>query len=324
MVVGLAEYLAVPSGQGKPAASLQDAAGKRFDAPVTLEQLRDLLAESPDVRLVAGSTDLALGDHPANLKTLPHLRVYRAGAELQCHRNYDEGLVYWRRRSYPPAPVLLLNAKLACLSAPCSKRLGSLADRNRGTLAAIWQRLPDCRHATAADCAGAQIQLDSVEGTRCVAAGRLLPGLPQDRPARRVKFILYRAACGSHAQTHSTAVERLFIYRYSKVLDDDISARCWAAFWFQFDGDQILDCRPGLWRHGSPLPSVLFSGEALCAVRPLTMPDLPCHCCPGPGDFSPMSDRARLAAYAPRCRHLCCGAPLLEYKSGATAITTDW
>jgi len=124
--------------------------------------------------------------HPATEKTLAASGVLTGRCRAAVHRKTtDERLVYWRRRQATAAPVLYSTPKLGLPSAPCSSAWvppGRI--RNRGTLGGnignASTRFADI--ATAVICAGREIQLDSVEGTRWVRLEDFFPGLPQEPP----------------------------------------------------------------------------------------------------------------------------------------------
>lgn len=313
---------AVPSVKDTSAASLQDAHGKRFDAPVTLEQLRDLLAGSPDARLVAGSTDLAL-EITQQLKTLPHLVSTEQVPELQRIDVTDEGVCIGAAVSYRRAGSVL-NDRWPAFG-PMLERLGSLQIRNRGTLGGnIGNASPIADMPPPLIALGAQIQLDSVEGTRWLPLEDFF--LDYRKTALRAGEFIRTVRVPEPRSDASTSAERLFIYKVSKRLDDDISAVL-GAFWFQFDGEQISDCRLA---YGGMAATPKRARSAEAALRGATFDDASISKAIAAlaSDFSPMSDVRASAAYRAQVAGNLLRRALLEYSAGADSddrlMVTDY
>jgi xanthine dehydrogenase small subunit len=313
---GLLETV-LPSVKDKPPASLHDAAGKRFDAPVTLAQLRELLAGAPDARLVAGSTDLAL-EITQQLKTLPHLVSTEQVPELQLIEETDNGLCIGAAVSYRRAGKALSERWPAF--GPMLERLGSLQIRNRGTLGGnIGNASPIADMPPPLIALGAQIQLDSAAGTRWIALEDF--------------FLDYRKTAlrsGEFIRTVRVkeigANEHLFIYKVSKRLDDDISAVL-GAFWFHFDGAQIIDCRLA---YGGMAATPKRARAAETVLRGATFDDASISRAIAAlaSDFTPMSDVRASAAYRAQVAGNLLRRALLEYSVGADSpyglMVTDY
>ncbi|WP_022962141.1 xanthine dehydrogenase small subunit [Halopseudomonas pelagia] len=312
----------MPSIKDMPAASLQDAQGKRFDAPVTLQQLRDLLASSPNARLVAGSTDLAL-EITQQLKTLPHLVSTEQVPELQSIESSDEGLCIGAAVSYRRAGKLL-SARWPAFG-PMLERLGSLQIRNRGTLGGnIGNASPIADMPPPLLALDAQIQLDSAAGTRWLALEAFF--LDYRKTALRPGEFIRSVRVPEPQRDASTAQERLFIYKVSKRLDDDISAVL-GAFWFRFDGQQIIDCRLA-YGGMAAIPKRARAAEA--ALRGATFDDasITLAIAALANDFSPISDVRASAAYRVQVAGNLLRRALLEHADSADSeyglMVTDY
>ena len=248
---GNALFSPQPSSEFKQAraqaAVLQDEAGNRFTAPLSLAALREVLADQPQARLVAGSTDLAL-EITQQLKTLPQLISVEQVAELRELEQDDENLTIGSALTYAQFGPILDQYWPAFT--PMLERLGSLQIRNRATLGGnIGNASPIGDMPPPLIALGAEIQLDSQQGTRWLAL--------QDYFLDYKKTVLQPGEFIRAVRIAKPAAnERLFIYKISKRLDDDISAVL-AAFWLRFNGDNIEDCR------------LAYGGMAGCVARPL-------------------------------------------------------
>lgn len=226
MLAGL-KQLQVTSG------TLSDTQGARFDAPATLEELRQILQQSPDARMVAGGTDLSL-EITQQLKDLTHIVGLGGIAELQEIRESDDGIYIGAGATYT-SMFHKLEQRWPHYG-PMLERLGSLQVRNRGTVGGnVGNASPIGDMPPTLIALGATLELDSAKGTRkmpvqdffldykktALKAGEFIRGvwIPAPQPD-----------------------EQLFIYKISKRIDDDISAVL-AALWVKRDGDQVTDCR---------------------------------------------------------------------------------
>ncbi|MDN6320817.1 MAG: FAD binding domain-containing protein, partial [Marinobacter sp.] len=213
--------------------TLSDAQGARFDAPATLDELREILRQSPEARMVAGGTDLSL-EITQQLKDLTHIVGLGGIAELQEIRESDDGIYIGAGATYT-SMFHKLEQRWPHYG-PMLERLGSLQVRNRGTVGGnVGNASPIGDMPPTLIALGATLELDSAKGTRkmpvqdffldykktALKAGEFIRGvwIPAPQPD-----------------------EQLFIYKISKRIDDDISAVL-AALWVKRDGDQITDCR---------------------------------------------------------------------------------
>ncbi|HBC36810.1 MAG TPA: xanthine dehydrogenase small subunit, partial [Marinobacter adhaerens] len=111
--------------------TMEATGGARYDAPVSLDDLRSLRRTYPDSRLVAGSTDLAL-EITQQLSSFDHLVSVERITELKgCIREGDE-LVIGAATTYQEFRASLCDLWPAFDA--MLDRLGSLQIRNRGTL----------------------------------------------------------------------------------------------------------------------------------------------------------------------------------------------
>ncbi|WP_425222216.1 xanthine dehydrogenase small subunit [Pseudomonas sp.] len=289
------------------AASLEDDQGKRFDAPVELSELRSLLAANPDARLVAGSTDLAL-EITQQLKTLPQLISVEQVAALHALDCDEQNLTIGSAATYSEfAPTL-------CADWPAFagmlERLGSLQVRNRGTLGGnIGNASPIGDMPPPLIALGAQIQLDGADGERWLALEDFFVDYKKTRLAPG-EFI--RAVQVPRPQDN----QRLFIYKISKRLDDDISAVL-GAFWLQFDGDTVSDCRLAFGGMAG-IPKRATAAEA--ALRGAVFDDTAVAAAQAAlaSDFSPLSDVRASASYRMSVAGNLLLRALLESRAGET------
>ena len=299
------------------AASLQDDEGKRFDAPVELSALRSLLAANPGARLVAGSTDLAL-EITQQLKVLPQLVSVEQITELHAVECDEQNLTIGSAATYSEFGATL-SADWPAF-APMLERLGSLQIRNRGTLGGnIGNASPIGDMPPPLIALGADIQLDSENGERWIAL--------QDFFVDYKKTVL---APGEFIRAvrvpRPQANEKLFIYKISKRLDDDISAVL-GAFWLQFDGDTVSDCRlafggmAGIPRRAAAAEAALrgahFDETAVAAAQAALATD-----------FTPLSDVRASASYRTTVAGNLLLRALYEFRAGdagkAQLMVTDY
>lgn len=213
--------------------TLADAQGSRFDAPATLQALRDILKKSPEARMVAGGTDLSL-EITQQLKDLPHIVGLSGIPELQEIRVSDDGLYIGAGATYT-ALFHTLEKRWPHFG-PMLERLGSLQVRNRGTVGGnIGNASPIGDMPPALIALNAVIELDSAEGTRCLPLQEFFLDY-KNTALKAGEFI--RGVWIPAPQPD----EQLLIYKISKRIDDDISAVL-AALWLKRDGDRITDCR---------------------------------------------------------------------------------
>lgn len=299
------------------AASLVDDAGKRFDAPVELSELRSLLAANPDARLVAGSTDLAL-EITQQLKELPQLVSVEQVAALHALESDEKNLTIGSAATYSEFGSTL-SADWPSF-APMLERLGSLQIRNRGTLGGnIGNASPIGDMPPPLIALGADIQLDSAKGERWIALQDFFVDYKKTLLAPG-EFI--RAVRVPRPQAN----QRLFIYKISKRLDDDISAVL-GAFWLQFDGETVTDCRLAFGGMAG-IPKRAAAAEA--ALRGVRFDEASVAAAQAAlaTDFTPLSDVRASASY----RNTVAGNLLLralyEFRAGdagkAQLMVTDY
>lgn len=215
------------------AGALADDQGYRYDAPATLDELRDLRQQFPEARLIAGGTDLAL-EITQQLKDLTHLIGLSGIEELQDIREYEDGLYLGAGATYR-AMFHTLEERWPHFG-PMLERLGSRQIRNRGTVGGnIGNASPIGDMPPTLIALGAELELDSTEGTRRLPLESFFLGYKQTalKPNEFIRGVWIPAAKPD---------EQLLIYKVSKRIDDDISAVL-GAFWIKRDGESITDCR---------------------------------------------------------------------------------
>ncbi len=214
-------------------ASLALAEEARFDAPASLQELIKLRRQFPESRLVAGGTDLVL-DITQRLERFSHLVSLNRVPELNGCRIEGNELVIGAATTFT-----VLRAPL-CQHWPAFEglleRLGSLQIRNRGTIGGnIANASPIGDMPPALIALDATLVLTGPEGERSLPLESFFTGYRKTvlRPGELV---------------HSVRIPlpqpdtRLFIYKVSKRLDDDISAVL-CALRLTLTGDRITGCR---------------------------------------------------------------------------------
>ena len=189
--------------------------GSRFDAPDSLQQLIELRRQFPESRLVAGGTDLVL-DITQRLQRFQHLISLARVPELNGCQTDGNELVMGAATTFTDLRESL------CQYWPAFdgllERLGSLQIRNRGTIGGnIANASPIGDMPPALIALNATLVLTGPEGERRLPLESFFTGYRQTvlRPGELV---------------HSVRIPlpqpdtRLFIYKVSKRLDDDISA----------------------------------------------------------------------------------------------------
>ena len=207
--------------------------GARYDAPVSLDELRSLRRAYPDSRLVAGSTDLAL-EITQQLASLDHLvSVERIQALKSCDREGDE-LVIGAATTYRDFRASL--SELWPAFDPMLERLGSLQIRNRGTLGGnIANASPIGDMPPPLIALNAVLILDGPDGQRSMPIEDFFLGYKQTalKPGEFLHSVRIPAPKSD---------EVLHIYKVSKRLDDDISAVL-GAFRLTITDGVVSDCR---------------------------------------------------------------------------------
>jgi xanthine dehydrogenase small subunit len=267
-------------------ADLKSSQGHRYDAPITLEALRELRERYPEARLLAGGTDLAL-EITQQLKDLQHLIALGSVEALQEIREDEDGLYLGAAVTYRALFHRL--AERWPHFGPMLERLGSRQIRNRGTIGGnVGNASPIGDMPPALIALGAELELDSIEGIRRLPLERFFHGYKQTdlHPNEFIRGVWIPA---------STADEQLLIYKVSKRVDDDISAVL-GAFWLKRDGEQIQDCRLAFGGMAAT-PKRAPGAEAALRGQPWNAASVSAAIAALEGEFQPMTDVRGSAAY---------------------------
>lgn len=268
------------------ATSFSSPDGVRYDAPTTLESLRELRQQFPEARLVAGGTDLLL-EITQQLKDLPHIiSVSGIDALQEIHEDVD-GIYIGAGTTYRAATQKLETHWPHFR--PMLDRLGSRQVRNRGTIGGnIGNASPIGDMPPALLALGAELELESTEGTRRI---------------RLEDFFLdyKKTALAPHEFIRGVwmpapkADETLLIYKISKRMDDDISAVL-AAFWLKRDGETVTDCRLAFGGMAA-IPKRATNTESQVKGQPWNMETIKRAIAALEQELEPMSDVRSSAAY---------------------------
>ncbi|BAN23985.1 xanthine dehydrogenase small subunit [Caballeronia insecticola] len=211
-------------------------AGRQFDAPRTVEALATIKDANPNVRILAGSTDIGLwvtkqlrdlGDivYVGQIEAFRHVETtdewIEIGAGVTVERAYTE-LV----KTYPELEETRL-------------RFASLPIRNAGTLGGnVANGSPIGDSMPGLIALNARVVLQSVAGTREMALEDLYIAY-QKKDMAENEFV---AAIRVPTRTGRRANLKFRAYKLSKRFDSDISA-VYAAFSFIADGETIREPR---------------------------------------------------------------------------------
>ncbi|SAK71946.1 FAD-binding molybdopterin dehydrogenase [Caballeronia fortuita] len=211
-------------------------AGRQFDAPRTTEALAAIKDKNPNVRILAGSTDVGLwvtkqlrdlGDivYVGQIESFRHVETtgdwIEIGAGVSVERAYSE-LV----KQYPELEETRL-------------RFASLPIRNAGTLGGnVANGSPIGDSMPGLIALNARVVLQSVEGMREMPLENLYIAY-QKKDMRENEFV---AAIRVPTRSGRRAKMQFRAYKLSKRFDSDISA-VYAAFSFIPDGDTIREPR---------------------------------------------------------------------------------
>ena len=260
--------------------------GPRYNAPVSLDELRALRREFPDSRLVAGSTDLAL-EITQQLKTLDHMISVERVEELKgCEQQGDE-LVIGAAATYQQFRGAL--SELWPAFDPMLERLGSLQIRNRGTLGGnIANASPIGDMPPPLIALDATLVLDGPGGERQLPLEEFFHGYKQTdlKPGEFVHSVRVPVP---------RANEQLYIYKISKRLDDDISAVL-GAFRLTVEDGVVADCRLAFGGMAAT-PARAPKAEAALKGRPWNEDSVAAAIIALADDFTPMTDVRASAAY---------------------------
>ena len=266
--------------------TMEAAGGARYDAPVSLDDLRSLRRTYPDSRLVAGSTDLAL-EITQQLSSFDHLVSVERITELKgCIREGDE-LVIGAATTYQEFRASLCDLWPAFDA--LLDRLGSLQIRNRGTLGGnIANASPIGDMPPPLIALNAFLVLDGPAGQRSMPIENFFLGYKQ-------------TALKSGEFLHSVRIpapntnEALHIYKVSKRLDDDISAVL-GAFRLTITDGVVSDCRLAFGGMAATPARALQTENALKG-QPWNKNSVATAIKVLGGDFSPLSDVRASASY---------------------------
>jgi len=264
----------------------ENADGLRFDSPSSLAELKQLLADAPDARLVAGSTDLAL-EITQQLKTLKHLISVERVQELKGCQEENGHLVIGAGCTYIDMHQAISHHWPDF--SPMLKRLGSLQIRNRGTLGGnIANASPIGDMPPPLIALNATLVLDGGDGQRMMPLEAFFLDYKQTalRPGEFVHSVRIPLPKPS---------ERLFMYKISKRLDDDISAVL-GAFNITVEDGVVTDCRLA-YGGMAAIPKRATNTEAALKGQPWTEDSVDAAITHLPEDFTPMSDARASAAY---------------------------
>lgn len=267
-------------------ATLQDHQGHWYEAPTSLSALRALLQRWPEARLIAGSTDLAL-EITQQLKTLPQLISVQQVPELQVMAEGRDGIVLGAALSYEALRSTLTRAWPAF--EPMLARLGSRQIRYRGTLGGnIGNASPVGDMPPPLIALGATLTLDGPSGERALwLEDFFLSYKTTDlQPGEFIKSVRIPQPGPN---------ERLFVYKISKRLDDDISAVL-GAFWLRFDGNTVATCRLA-WGGMAATPARSRAAEAALNGQPWSADSVQRAINALASDLAPLSDARASADY---------------------------
>lgn len=260
--------------------------GRRYDAPTSLKDMRELRKRFPDSRLVAGSTDLAL-EITQQLKTLDHLVSIERVPELHTLSSDSHGLVIGAGVTYEHFRKPL--SKLWPDFDAMLGRLGSVQIRNRGTLGGnIGNASPIGDMPPPLIALDATLVLDGPKGERELPIERFFLGYKKTdlQPGEFVRSVRVPAPAQN---------QRLFIYKISKRLDDDISAVLGAFRLTVIDGI-VSDCRLAFGGMAAT-PARAKAAEAALSGQPWNDDSVSRAITALAGDFTPMSDVRASASY---------------------------
>jgi xanthine dehydrogenase small subunit len=293
--------------------TLNSPEGPRYNAPVSLDELRTLRREFPESRLVAGSTDLAL-EITQQLKTLDHMISVERVEELKSCRQQGDELVIGAAATYQQFRAAL--SALWPAFDPMLERLGSLQIRNRGTLGGnIANASPIGDMPPPLMALGATLVLDGPDGERRLPLEDFFHGYKQTdlKPGEFVHSVRVPAP---------RANEQLHIYKVSKRLDDDISAVL-GAFRLTVDNGVVADCRLAFGGMAAT-PARAPGAEAALKGQPWNNNSVTAAITALASDFSPLTDARASAGYRLQVAGNLLRRALLASTSSETLMVTDY
>ncbi len=265
------------------------AAGRRYDAPRSLEELSALLAENPEATLIAGLTDVGLWvtkqgrrlDHIVYLGEIAALKRIEETAgwlEIGAGVTYHEAHPVLARH-WPDFGELL-------------RRLGSRQIRNAGTIGGnIANGSPIGDSPPPLIALGARLVLNGAAGRREMALEDFFLAYGrQDRQAG--EFVeAVRLPLPEPAQHFACA-------KIAKRFDQDISALC-GALAFSLEDNRVADVRIA-YGGMAGVPARAPKAEAALAGQPWTEPSVRQAMAALGEDFAPMTDHRASADYRMR------------------------
>ena len=260
--------------------------GPRYDAPVSLDELRALRREFPEARLVAGSTDLAL-EITQQLKTLDHMISVERVSELKACTLEGDELVIGAAATYQQFRGPL--SELWPAFDPMIERLGSLQIRNRGTIGGnIGNASPIGDMPPALIALEATLVLDGPDGKRQLPLETFFHGYKKTdlKPGEFIHSVRVPVP---------RANQKLYLYKISKRLDDDISAVL-GAFRLTVDNGVVADCRLAFGGMAAT-PTRALKTEATLKGQPWSEASVIAAIASLADDFSPLSDVRASAEY---------------------------
>jgi xanthine dehydrogenase small subunit len=223
-------------------------AGRRFDAPRTVEALAQLKAERPATRILAGSTDVGLWV-TKQMRDLGDIVYVGQIASLQRCETTDEWIEIGAGVTVERAYAEL--AKQYPELTEMWQRFASLPIRNAGTIGGnIANGSPIGDSMPGLIALGARVVLYGATGEREMALEDLYLAY-QKKDMAEHEFVV---GLKVPTRTGMRAKLQFRTYKLSKRFDSDISAVC-AAFSFIADGDEIRE------------PRVAFGGMAATPKR---------------------------------------------------------
>nr|WP_295711638.1 xanthine dehydrogenase small subunit [uncultured Halomonas sp.] len=227
----------LPESERQPPLTPPADASSFFAQPQSLEELTQLLQSAPQARLVAGGTDLWL-ESTQRLAPLDQLIDVSQVTELLTIETYtsDHQSGWWIGSAVTYTQLEPLFEEHFPAFAHLLHRLGSQQIRNRGTLGGnIANASPIGDTPPVLLALGAQIELASVNGKRCLALEDFF--LDYKKTALAADEVVSRIFIPQLAEGR-----QLRVWKLSKRREDDISAVL-GAFSYRIEHDRLLNVR---------------------------------------------------------------------------------
>ncbi|MFY7779155.1 MAG: xanthine dehydrogenase small subunit [Elstera sp.] len=272
--------------QRNTALSITTETGQRFDAPITLDELADLIERFPQAELLAGATDIGLWVTKQH-RPMPHLISVGAVAALKEITQTPEAITFGAGVSFTEAlpHLAAIHPDLERLF----KRIGSAQIRNSGTLGGnIGNGSP------IGDSMPALIALGATVTLRKGAVERTLPledyFLDYRKTARQAgEFIVSVSVSRLDTKSHYGTD------KISKRIDQDISAVC-GAYRLELEDGIIAAARLGFGGMAG-IPARAPAAEAALRGKPFDEAAIRGAMAALSEDFSPLSDMRASASY---------------------------